>query len=625
MTAVPQVFADHEALTAAGLDRPLDGVAIVAVSRKRRELRMRAAHRRISGVAVEHRGLEILRIVHVEDRRVAVDEVDDVVRVGAKRVHRPRDVHAARLSEGAQVLQTSRALREPDGLGRSAGRAHALQKALRQPLRPSVARRVHRGEEARGRIPDRRRSDGSRRIAGGRRRDNQKEREKSHRDARTTRSSGKTIAANVRRLESERARRFRPPPPPQPVLPPRRRQPPAGALQARRRARDVRRRRHGSREHVRGVRLLPRGRQERRAPDPRRRGLHRSGRPARPRGPGRERVRGGLRLPPDAARGDAGRVPEPRAPRVRGVSDRLLPPAADGQGAPARAFRGAHRPVGMPQGRGCRIAGPRQLRGRQARVPRVPGHLRQGQFLRRDHGPRPAPADGDHPGPAPPVARDGRSRRRDERQPLPAPRRRLRPRGAPLHRHGQDARGRAADALLQRRVLREERRRDEDALPAVVRGSRGQLGGDRRALRGVSGPRGTAAADLLRAAGAHAGGAFRERGARGARAAFDRGTPRRTAREISRAPGVRDRRRREDGVPVLLPHRLGLHRLRARSGDFRRAGPRERGGLDRVLGPADHGDRSPALRPPLRAVPESRSGSRCPTSTSTFARRAAAR
>ncbi len=48
---------------------------------------------------------------------------------------------------------------------------------------------------------------------------------------------------------------------------------------------------------------------------------------------------------------------------------------------------------------------------------------------------------------------------------------------------------------------------------------------------------------------------------------LDRGSRARRAadpREVSRAAGVRDRRHREDGLPVLLPDRLGLHPLRAR-------------------------------------------------------------
>ena len=43
------------------------------------------------------------------------------------------------------------------------------------------------------------------------------------------------------------------------------------------------------------------------------------------------------------------------------------------------------------------------------------------------------------------------------------------------------------------------------------------------------------------------------------------------AREVPRAPGVRDRRHREDGLPVLLPDRLRLHPPRPGEGHRRRA------------------------------------------------------
>ena len=162
-------------------------------------------------------------------------------------------------------------------------------------------------------------------------------------------------------------------------------------------------------------------------------------------------------------------LPQPRPARVRGVPDRLLPPPAHGQGAPARARRGADRPVGMPQGRGRRVARARQLRGRQdARSSSTRRSSARATSTSRSWTTACPQQTAIVPDLLRLSTRDGRSRRRDERQPLPAPRRRLRPRGAPLHRHGQDARGRAADALLQRRVLRQERRRDEDALPALV-------------------------------------------------------------------------------------------------------------------------------------------------------------
>ena len=81
--------------------------------------------------------------------------------------------------------------------------------------------------------------------------------------------------------------------------------------------------------------------------------------------------------------------------------------------------------------------------------------------------------------------------------------------------------------------------------------------------------------------------------------------PRIRRREVPRAARVRDRRHREDGLPVLLPDRLGLHPLRAGARDLRRArAAGSAAGLDRLVGAADHGDRPAPVRPPLRAVPE---------------------
>ena len=87
------------------------------------------------------------------------------------------------------------------------------------------------------------------------------------------------------------------------------------------------------------------------------------------------------------------------------------------------------------------------------------------------------------PGPAAALDGDRRAGRRDQRQPLPAPRRRLPARGPALHRHGQDARGRAADAVLQRRVLREGPGRDAGAVPPVERRGRDEHRRRRGALR----------------------------------------------------------------------------------------------------------------------------------------------
>ncbi len=148
--------------------------------------------------------------------------------------------------------------------------------------------------------------------------------------------------------------------------------------------------------------------------------------------------------------------------------------------------------------------------------------------------------------------------------------------------------------------------RDARAIPLLERGGRPELGRDRRALRRVARPRGPSPPDVRRPARPDPGGVLRGARPRRPRAAPDRGAPRGARREVPGASGIRDRRRREDGVPLLLPDRLGLHPIRPRARDLGRARARERRRLDRLLGPAHHGDRPAPLRPALREVPESR-------------------
>ena len=88
------------------------------------------------------------------------------------------------------------------------------------------------------------------------------------------------------------------------------------------------------------------------------------------------------------------------------------------------------------------------------------------------------------------------------------------------------------------------------------------------------------------------------------RAAGRRGAD--SARKVPGTPGLRDRRHREDGVPVVLPDRVRLHPLCAGAGN--RGGPRpgQRRGLDRLVGAPHHGDRPARVRPALRAFPQPR-------------------
>ena len=61
-----------------------------------------------------------------------------------------------------------------------------------------------------------------------------------------------------------------------------------------------------------------------------------------------------------------------------------------------------------------------------------------------------------------------------------------------------------------------------------------------------------------------------------------------------------------DGVHRLLPDRLGLHPLRQAAADHRRSRARLGRRQSRLLLPRDHRPRPDPIRPPLRAVPESR-------------------
>ena len=107
---------------------------------------------------------------------------------------------------------------------------------------------------------------------------------------------------------------------------------------------------------------------------------------------------------------------------------------------------------------------------------------------------------------------------------------------------------------------------------------------------------------VLRAHGARrirrAPGAFARAGRSRRAAASDR--------RVRVAPRVRDRSDPADEVPGLLPHRLGLHSIRARARDSGRTRPRVVGRQPRRVLPQDHRRRSAALRSVLRAVPQPR-------------------
>ena len=77
-------------------------------------------------------------------------------------------------------------------------------------------------------------------------------------------------------------------------------------------------------------------------------------------------------------------------------------------------------------------------------------------------------------------------------------------------------------------------------------------------------------------------------------------------RGLQAASRVRDRDHQADEIPRVLPDRLGLHPVRPRARDPRRARARIGGRQPGVVVPADHGRRSARVWPSLRALPESR-------------------
>ena len=187
----------------------------------------------------------------------------------------------------------------------------------------------------------------------------------------------------------------------------------------------------------------------------------------------------------------------------------------------------------------------------------------------------------------------------------------FRARGPPLHRHGQDARGRAPDALLQRRVLRQEPRRDESALRALV-------GGGSCATRSPS-PSGAPCPSTRK------GCTFRPSRRRLARRRPS--TSGSSPAKASSAPGEMAADGRGAGIApekyrerldyeIGVIEKMGFPSYFLIVSDFIRyarekgisvgPGPRQRGRIHRGLGAPDHGDRPAAVRPALRALPEPR-------------------
>ena len=171
---------------------------------------------------------------------------------------------------------------------------------------------------------------------------------------------------------------------------------------------------------------------------------------------------------------------------------------------------------------------------------------------------------------------------RHRRRPLPAARGLRQPRRAALRADQVDA-GEPEAALRHQRVLSEERGGDGRVVLALARGGP-EHARDRRALRGRDQARRPAAAQVPDPRRQRARGDAAPRRLRGAAPPLRGPGPGRGAR----APRVRARRDRGDGLPLLLPDRLGLRPLRQGQRRRRRPRPWLGRGLDRRLLAGDH-------------------------------------
>ena len=304
------------------------------------------------------------------------------------------------------------------------------------------------------------------------------------------------------------------------------------------------------------------------------------------------------------------RLPQPHPAGQPGLHGGLLLQAPGRLGHAGRPRRGPDRHHRLPGRARAPVAAAGRHGGRRGQGRPPPGHLRQGQPVRGDPGPRHRRAAQDQP----PAARDRQAHRRaaarHQRQPLRAPRRRGRAR-RPAVRADRVADERPQPLQVpRRRALPQDRGRD--AL-AVRRGARGvrQHAVDRRAGQRRDRLRQAPAAELPPARGVHRATATT---CATSPSRAKRALGRRPARRGRRAAGLRAAGHRGHGVQLVLPHRVGPDRPRPPVGHPGRPGP-GRGGVRGGLLPAHHRPRPDPLRPAVRALPQPVAASRCPTST----------
>ena len=179
-----------------------------------------------------------------------------------------------------------------------------------------------------------------------------------------------------------------------------------------------------------------------------------------------------------------------------------------------------------------------------------------------------------------------------------------------------------ADEVRHRSVLFQDGRRNGAGVPRIARRALAHRG-DRRALQRENPASEQSVPGIQGSGRPHDRFVFRKSGARricqsraAARAAARRKVGCAIRSPNTRAPVRRNRDDQEDALRRLFPDRLGFHPLRARAGHSRRSGPRLGGGQPGELRAAHHRRRSAAVRPAVRALPQSRAHFACPISIS---------
>ena len=369
-------------------------------------------------------------------------------------------------------------------------------------------------------------------------------------------------------------------------------------------------RRAGPRRHRARQPVLERGVPRRGAKtgdqaDPRLRGLRRTRQPSRA-----ERHARGDQQPPRAPRREPHRLSQPHQAGLRRVHGGVLLQAADRQGAAGPARGGARRPERLPEGRGGDGAPHRAVEAGPRGGRDLSGHPGSRQLLPRDAVPGHRGAAGRQQRPPAVGPRPRSAARLHQRRPLPQAGGSPSARRAAVHRHRQERQRRAAPALPRGSVLPEDRGRDARGVRRLS-GRALEHRGHRRTLQRRARVRREPPAELRRAGAVHARRLLRARDAgrvpaapRDVAAAGRRGAAEAPHRRLRGPARLRDRRHRQDALPRLFPHRVGLHPLRPRAGHSRGAGPGIGGGQPRRLVPADHRRRPDAVRPDLRAFPQ---------------------